>query len=310
MHVQGSSHGARLPDDRYLFYVRHEGRQNPGTVAVFESGLGGTRSYWAATQQLLAGELTTVAYDRAGLGRSSPTQHYSLPHRAADLTALLDHVLRPGQKAILVGHSWGGPIIRVAAAARPARIAGLILVDPTDEACDLYFSKAARRLERLGLLLSVPMAITGLNRLGARTFLSRFPDEAAADMRAEAFTVAAARAYRGELRTLSRDLASLKQTRPDPKASSPPSSPPPSPHPASTRAESPRCRPPTGSAPRRPARDMCSPTGRATSSLCSNLRSSSTRSGARPKPSRLTALSERTRVPGRPPASAQLSSNA
>ncbi|GAB6901534.1 alpha/beta fold hydrolase [Kineosporia succinea] len=217
MHVQGSSHGARLPDDRYLFYVRHEGRQNPGTVAVFESGLGGTRSYWAATQQLLAGELTTVAYDRAGLGRSSPTQHYSLPHRAADLTALLDHVLRPGQKAILVGHSWGGPIIRVAAAARPARIAGLILVDPTDEACDLYFSKAARRLERLGLLLSVPMAITGLNRLGARTFLSRFPDEAAADMRAEAFTVAAARAYRGELRTLSRDLASLKQTRPDPE---------------------------------------------------------------------------------------------
>jgi pimeloyl-ACP methyl ester carboxylesterase len=50
---------------------------------------------------------------------------------------------------VLVGHSWGGPIVRVAAAGVPERIAGLVLVDQTDEGCDMFFSSASERQARL-----------------------------------------------------------------------------------------------------------------------------------------------------------------
>jgi pimeloyl-ACP methyl ester carboxylesterase len=211
---------ARLEDGRDLFYVLERGRED-GPLVVFEAGLGGSRSYWARVQKELAGELTTVAYDRSGLGRSPAAKGpRGLEQLATDLNALLDVLLsaksaKNEREVILVGHSWGGPITRVAAAQRPGRVAGLVLVDPTDEACDLYFSPAARRLEKVAMALSWVMARTGLNRLTAKSFLAMLPDEAREEVRAEGFTVATAATYRAELAWLSRDLFALREKTPD-----------------------------------------------------------------------------------------------
>ncbi|MEV9259193.1 alpha/beta hydrolase, partial [Klebsiella pneumoniae] len=78
-------------------------------------------------------------YDRAGLGRSVPdSAGRTLDRMADDLNDLLDG-LEPSSGFVQVGHSAGGPMVRLAASRRPDRVAGLVLVDPTDEAADLLF---------------------------------------------------------------------------------------------------------------------------------------------------------------------------
>ncbi|MET7402474.1 alpha/beta fold hydrolase, partial [Dactylosporangium sp. NPDC005572] len=49
---------------------------------------------------------------------------------ADDLGALLGSLTGP---FVLVGHSWGGPIVRLLASRNAAPVKGLVLVDPSDE---------------------------------------------------------------------------------------------------------------------------------------------------------------------------------
>ncbi|WP_251558675.1 alpha/beta fold hydrolase [Paenibacillus pasadenensis] len=49
---------------------------------------------------------------------------------------------------LLVGHGWGGPIVRAAAAADLSRIRGLVLVDPSDERCDSKADFASENFTR------------------------------------------------------------------------------------------------------------------------------------------------------------------
>lgn len=70
---------------------------------------------------------------------------------ADDLNDLLDG-LEPSSGFVQVGHSAGGPMVRLAASRRPDRVAGLVLVDPTDEAADLLFGMRFRVGEKMGML--------------------------------------------------------------------------------------------------------------------------------------------------------------
>ena len=69
------------------------------------------------------------SYDRAGLGWSDPApQPMSLDDRADDLRAMLSAAGLTGP-LILVGHSYGGYIVRAFAKSQPERVAGIVLVD-------------------------------------------------------------------------------------------------------------------------------------------------------------------------------------
>jgi len=197
--------------DGRLLHLVEAGTSAPGTpTVVFEAGIGGTRSTWAAVQEVVAARARTVAYDRSGFGRSAPdAAPRTLARLGDDLGDLLDHL--GAGPFVLVGHSWGGPIVRTVAAARPGQVVGLVLVDPSDEGADLYFDpKLTRQQDRLTRAMP-GLARFGLLRLQARRLARRLPPTARAEMARECSTVASARAFQAEVASVTDDLRRLRE---------------------------------------------------------------------------------------------------
>ena len=120
--------------DGHKLNVRLSGTARPGVpTVVFESGLGSPPfDTWNTVSSGVAATTRTVAYDRAGIGASEPgPEPRSIKQIVAELHALLAKLEVP-PPYVLVGHSWGGPIIHSFAATYPKEIAGLVYVDPSD----------------------------------------------------------------------------------------------------------------------------------------------------------------------------------
>ena len=119
----------RIPDGRTLRTV--VAGDAPGPLVVFEAGMSAPAASWVHTQREVSAHARTLAYDRAGYGGSDvhPADR-TLDRIVDDLAALLDAV-DERDPVVLVGHSWGGPILRVFADRFPGRVAGLVFVDAT-----------------------------------------------------------------------------------------------------------------------------------------------------------------------------------
>lgn len=101
-------------------------------TVVFESGFGTPVAVWKPIQSDIAALTRTVAYDRAGTGASeAATTRRTVKQIATELHALLVQLDAP-PPYVLVGHSWGGPIIHTFAGMFPTEVAGLVYIDPTD----------------------------------------------------------------------------------------------------------------------------------------------------------------------------------
>lgn len=204
-HTFGSSAFIQTRDGRKLHYMS---RGVGDLTVVFESGMGFSRSTWGLVAPAIAKHVRTIVYDRSGAGRSEvDSAPRSLCRIADDLGDLLT-ALGAGPY-ILVGHSWGGPIVRAVAAANLSRIQGVVLVDPSDEHCDLYFSNLAKKNFALNSVLIPFMARTGMYRLLGSRPGSVQPDDVAKDHRKEDFTVQAALTMVAESKPFLEDLASL-----------------------------------------------------------------------------------------------------
>jgi pimeloyl-ACP methyl ester carboxylesterase len=193
-------------DGRYLeATIRGTG----GPTVIFEAGMGAGQSSWGLVVPTVAGRTRTVTYNRAGFGRSTPDPEARTVARAAsDLLALIDHL--DAAPAVLVAHSYGGPIVREALATGPERVAGLVLVDQTDEGCDMFFAPAVERQERtFGAALPL-LARLGLGRLITRRIARPLPPDARRGLIAESASVGAARAHRRELAGCNADLRRLR----------------------------------------------------------------------------------------------------
>lgn len=210
-HTLGTSCHTRLADGRSLHWM--VGGDGPTTV-VFESGMGVSRSVWGLVAPRVAEATRAIVYDRAGTGRSDrDPAGRSLTRLVDDLEALLADAA-PGP-VILVGHSWGGPIVRsVAARLGPQRVHGVVVVDQVDEHCEHYFDpSAARRFAMTGM--TPALARVGLYRLMGSRPGRVLPADVYADHRREDFSVAAAKTMNAEMATFVDDLATLRESPPD-----------------------------------------------------------------------------------------------
>lgn len=106
----------------------------PGPTVVIEQGSASPSIAWRPLQDEIAAFARVCSYDRAGYPWSDPGPAVrSLADRVADLHELLKQAEVPGPY-LLVGHSFGGPLIRLYARIHPDDVAGMVLVDTPEEA--------------------------------------------------------------------------------------------------------------------------------------------------------------------------------
>jgi pimeloyl-ACP methyl ester carboxylesterase len=128
-------------------------------IVLLESGVAASSLSWALVQPAVAAFARVCAYDRAGLGWSdAPSRPRSFERIVDELCTLADHI-GPGQKFVLVGHSFGTFVVRAFAMRRPEQVAGLVLVDPATEWLTMTAQRArllwgGRQMSRVGALLA------------------------------------------------------------------------------------------------------------------------------------------------------------
>jgi pimeloyl-ACP methyl ester carboxylesterase len=98
-------------------------------TVVLEGGDSGYAAQWQDVQPQLARTTRVCAYDRAGAGNSLPTHGVrDARDETGDLRRLLAHG-RIDPPYVVVGHSYGGVLVRVFAHQHPTRTAGIVLID-------------------------------------------------------------------------------------------------------------------------------------------------------------------------------------
>jgi pimeloyl-ACP methyl ester carboxylesterase len=96
-----------------------------GYPIVLAHGITCALRVWAYQIADLACEYRVIAYDHRGHGRSgvpSRRANYGLNFLAADLDAVLEATLKPGERAVLAGHSMGGIAIASWSERYPRRV--------------------------------------------------------------------------------------------------------------------------------------------------------------------------------------------
>ena len=96
-----------------------------GYPIVLAHGITCAIRVWAYQIADLAEDYRVIAFDHRGHGRSGvpPRRgNYSLDHLAADLDAVLETTLGPGERAVIAGHSMGGIAITSWAERYPDRV--------------------------------------------------------------------------------------------------------------------------------------------------------------------------------------------
>src|ERR1019366_3959549 len=114
--------------DGSRLYMLEKGSGGP--TVVFEAGIAATNLNWFHIQEIVSRFTGTASYDRGGLGWSSPCRTARTPGNiAVELHDLLERAqIKPPY--ILVGHSFGGLVMRRYAVLFPADVASVLLVDP------------------------------------------------------------------------------------------------------------------------------------------------------------------------------------
>ena len=109
-----------------------EQRTQGQPILILEAGAGEGLDEWTPAMPHLAKLAPVIAYDRHGIGQSDPdTQPRTIRRVAATLHELLESMRLP-PPYVLVGHSWGGILIRGFSELYGAEVAGLAYIEPMD----------------------------------------------------------------------------------------------------------------------------------------------------------------------------------
>lgn len=99
-------------------------------LVIFENGFNTGAGTWSRVAPEVAKFARVLVYNRGGTGKSVWDKQPLTPeHVARNLRELLAALGFSGPY-VLVGHSWGGPLIRAHAVLHPTDVSGLVYVDP------------------------------------------------------------------------------------------------------------------------------------------------------------------------------------
>ncbi len=123
--------GQLVDVDGYKMHIHCIGQGNP--TVIMEAGANDFSVTWTAVQSEIAEFTRVCTYDRAGFGWSEPSPNpRTVETTVNELHTLLDNAEIEGPY-LLVGHSFGGMIVRLYAHHYPDEVVGLVLVDSTYE---------------------------------------------------------------------------------------------------------------------------------------------------------------------------------
>ena len=120
--------GTLVDTGTHRLHIRCAGEGTP--AVVFDAALGGSSLSWTLVQPAVARLTRVCSYDRAGFGWSDAGP---LPRTAGRLAHELHQLLRAAgvpPPYVLVGHSYGGLVMRLFASHHATEVAGLVLIEP------------------------------------------------------------------------------------------------------------------------------------------------------------------------------------
>lgn len=124
-----SANGATIDIGGYSLNIKCQGTVGP--TVILDAGSGGDTETWDEVMLDMVKDSTRVcAYDRAGDGLSDarPGGPASIGLMVHELHTLLGKAEIPAPY-VLVGHSWGGDVVRVFNSYYPSEMVGAVLVD-------------------------------------------------------------------------------------------------------------------------------------------------------------------------------------
>jgi len=146
-------------------------------AVILDAALGGSSLSWTFVQPEIARVTRVCSYDRAGFGWSGPGPMPRTAGRIADELRLLLERAEIPPPFVLVGHSFGGLVMRVFARRYRGDTVGMVLVDPAHpEDWVRPASKEQLKIERGARLcrygvtaarLGIARLVSGLGSIGA-----------------------------------------------------------------------------------------------------------------------------------------------
>jgi lipase len=124
--VSGPAYEVEVPVAGGTLHVSHRSAGPEAPVVLAVHGVTANHRAWDLVLDGLD-DVSSVAPDLRGRGRSHPSGPAGMDAHAADLLAVLDAL--SVERAVLVGHSMGGFVVGRFAARHPDRTSGVLLVD-------------------------------------------------------------------------------------------------------------------------------------------------------------------------------------
>jgi pimeloyl-ACP methyl ester carboxylesterase len=169
--------GPKLPRSRTVDVRAADGTRlhtevfgpDDGYPIVLAHGITCAIQVWHEQINDLSRDYRVIAYDHRGHGRSGvpPRSGYCLGHLAGDLDAVLATTLRPGERAVIAGHSMGGIAISSWAERHPDK------VGERADAVALINTTIGDLLEEIKLL-RVPAMLAASRAQAARRMIKAF----------------------------------------------------------------------------------------------------------------------------------------